>query len=380
MATIFVNGPVGSGKSYDAINLGIKYVPEFDESFSHKISDFYEGKITVQDFQRQFIEHTIKLQKHKCISSRDRVCDSSLIQHLTFSRLHDVDRQNEAKIVKKAFDYLSAFIIIFKDMSWDYCRKNIVSRSRPYELKVLDDLRNIHNKFKTTFLEICAEYKLPCLIISEPLTYQLLEKIRNPTIDTETVGDVNNPRAFDFGIAWGGGSQGFLIDDNMNPEDLQNAYYPPNDEQLSQPLVSLKNIHKLLRCCKSVYAYNSVFDMKALNYPHTLNIDLWLMTVNYIIIQPDLIERAKETLERTKKGNMRSRFEDLAILICGQDVPLPGQHTARQDAMSEHFLREHLVRTWPGSWTDGQERFFNKYGCAPWYLLNNFDKFLLSSS
>ena len=96
---------------------------------------------------------------------------------------------HEKTIIETAFDHLRGFMIIYKDIPWEHCRRNIVSRARPYELKNIQELADIYSKFKSTFLEICMDHKIPCIVINEPaLTAHLLSNIRNPTIDTETMG------------------------------------------------------------------------------------------------------------------------------------------------------------------------------------------------
>ena len=370
---IFINGPIGCGKSYDSRAIkGFYHVSEFDETFSDTIVDFYDGKIDPVTFQNMFINHTLDLQSRRA-AKLDCICDSSIIQHLTFCRIRGIE-VCEKEIIKRAFGNFYSFMIILKDMPWEYCRANIVDRARPYELHNLDELKEIHAKFTPTFLEICNDHKIPCLVIREPLTDELLNDIRNPTIDTETVGDVGTPRAFDFGIAYGDNySQGFLID-GISKSELKEAYYPPNINQLIQPKASLENVQKLLNCCNKIYAYNAPFDFKALKMHLPNNYTcLWLMAVNYIVLQPKLLKKAKKVLPRTEKDNMRSRFEDLAGLICDRGYP-PHPHTAKQDAVSEHYLRKYMIKNWMGTW-DGR---LISYGPAPWYLLNNWDKLLAS--
>ena len=56
--------------------------------------------------------------------------------------------------------------------------------------------------------------------------------------------------------------------------------------------------------------------MRALNLKNFVkHEDLWLVTVNYIVLQPHLLEKADRILERTEVGNMRSCFEDLAAYV-----------------------------------------------------------------
>ena len=96
---IFVNGPIGCCKSYDVMNLGLSWgtrVPEYHETFSSTLEDFYAGKISALEFNYEFIKHTLSLQAgafrgagatgttaKPCDSSI--ICDSCIIQHLTFS-------------------------------------------------------------------------------------------------------------------------------------------------------------------------------------------------------------------------------------------------------------------------------------------------------
>ena len=264
-------------------------------------------------------------------------------------------------------------------MPWEYCRQNIVKRGRPYELKSMQEIEDIHSKFKSTFLEVCEDHKIPCLIIQSPLTAELLKKIRNPTIDTETMGLIDRS-VFDLGLAWESSSAGFIIADTEEQKNLEFAYFPPCNAQLRQPRISLRYAQKLLLACESIWAYNSDFDVGALNLKgHVKHYDLWLMTVNYILLQPHLHEKAKEILERTEKGNMRTTFDALAAFICeqaGLSMP-PHPHKAKEDAVSEHFLKEYMIDTWPGGWP-GPEHFM-KYG-LPWYLFNNFDRYLSSTA
>ena len=223
------------------------------------------------------------------------------------------------------------------------------------------------------------DHKIPCIVINEPaLTAELLENIRNPTIDTETMG-LDDRSVFDLGLAWGdgrvslAGSAGFIIADTENTKDLEDAHFPPCPEQLKQPRISLMNAQKLLLACESVWAYNSEFDVGALKLEGRVkHKDLWLMTVNYILLQPLLYKKAKLILERTEKGNMTTTFDALAAFICGQagiSEYLPTHpHKAHQDAVSEHFMKEYMIQTWPGGWKGPAH--FMKYG-APWYLFNN---------
>ena len=234
-----------------------------------------------------------------------------------------------------------------------------------------------HEKYKSTFLQVCNDHKIPCLLVNESLSQELLENILNPTIDTETVGDVNFPTAFDFGIAWSSAQnedhvyyQGFLLD-GISLSTLEQAYYPPNEQQLIQPKASLDNIHSLLRCCNSFASYNAEFDCKALKLSKAVSDiayeDIWLTAVKYIIFNPGLYRTAERKLARTKYGNMKSRSVDLLPFILEKPVAI--EHRAAKDARDEHELRKFIKSNWidpvhiESQW-------------KPWQLLNDFPLFL----
>ena len=84
---IFINGPIGSGKSRDVYHLaGVTGIPKFDDTIYTTIQDFYDGKISVAEFQRTFIEQTLSLQRAAMGAvAGTYIYDSSIIQHLTFS-------------------------------------------------------------------------------------------------------------------------------------------------------------------------------------------------------------------------------------------------------------------------------------------------------
>ena len=383
---IFINGPIGSGKSHDARHLaGLAAIPEFDDTFYITIQEFYDGKITAAEFQQQFIEHTLELQRAAvgaAGAAGTYIFDSSIIQHLTFSRIRGLKvckagEASEAEIVERAFGHLHGFMIIYKDVPWCVCRQNIVRRARTYEMKCISELADIHRKFKSTFLEICEDHGIPCIVV-RGATAQVLEAIRNPTIDTETMELVDRS-VFDLGLAWDGGSAGFIIADTENNYDLKEAYFPPGPDQLKQPRIKFIYAQKLLLACETIWAYNSDFDVGALKLKGKVrHYDLWLMTVNYILLAPQLYKKAKKKLERTDKGNMRTTFEALSALICeqGDTHAPPHPHEARQDAVSEHFMKDYMIKTWPGGWSfDTPDQWLSGIHTHPWYLFNNYDRY-----